>query len=94
MIGDGKDVVLFTKQGCGDCDAARTRLAHLGVPYIEYDISRDEGGTRMLLALIGRAVVPTITIAGDVMVGFDPERLDQLLDFGKRATPDHPYDIY
>ena len=94
MIGDGKDVVLFSRSGCPDCDAAKKYLAHLDVTYKEYDISRDELGIRMLLALTGRAVVPTITIGGDVMIGFDQARLNQLLEFGRNATPENPYDIY
>jgi glutaredoxin len=93
MIRDGTEVVLFSQQKCRHCAAAKRYFARHGVEYVEYDISRDERAIRMLLALTGRLAVPTITLAGDVMVGFDAERLDQLLEFGRGEMPDNPYDV-
>lgn len=53
------------------------------MPFTEHDVSRDQSALRMMLALSGRAAVPTIAACGEVMVGFDPVRLDQMLkDFG------------
>jgi hypothetical protein len=43
-------------------------------------VSQDETALRTMLALSGQAAVPTIAACGEVMVGFDPGRLEQMLN--------------
>lgn len=39
-----------------------------------------------MLSLSGRAAVPTIAACGEVMIGFDPGRLEQMLNCVKNRS--------
>ncbi|MHB0868575.1 MAG: glutaredoxin family protein [Chloroflexota bacterium] len=53
-------------------------LSQKGVPYIERDVVTDEKAMEEL-AEIGYMTTPVITIDGEVVVGFDRRRLEELL---------------
>jgi hypothetical protein len=42
-------------------------------------VSRDDDALRRMLWLTGRALVPTLKIRSQVLVGFDPDRVEQML---------------
>jgi len=50
-----------------------------GVTYEDRDVSRDQAAVRDLVNKYRSRSTPTIIIDDQVIVGFDPERLDQLL---------------
>jgi hypothetical protein len=56
------------------------------VKFTEYDVSRDQTALRRMLSLSGRAAVPTIAACGEAMVGFDPGRLEQMLNCVKNRS--------
>jgi hypothetical protein len=49
------------------------------VDFVEYDVSRDRDALEELLEVYRSQVTPTIVIGDYVLVGFDPEQLDDLL---------------
>lgn len=57
-------------------------MAHLsgrGILFEERDISRDPSAVQDLVYKYGSRSTPTLLIGDEVMIGFDAERLDQLL---------------
>lgn len=73
------DVVLYTTSWCGWC---RKTIAHLdrhGVLYDNRDIERDQQAYEDLKRKTGSTGVPVIEIDGELIRGFDRERIDQLL---------------
>ena len=72
-------VLVFAIPGDARCRLATERLGACGVPYREVDITSDGQGLRIMLALTGRSDVPVVSSYGELMVGLDFERLDELI---------------
>jgi glutaredoxin-like YruB-family protein len=71
-------VILYSQPACPPCFAARSYLKARGIAFDYRDVHADPAAMQELLALQSRST-PTIVVDGEVMVGFDPERLDLLL---------------
>jgi glutaredoxin 3 len=54
-------------------------LSQKGIPYVERDVSTDEQAMEEL-ADLGYMTTPVITIDGEVIVGFNWKRLEELLE--------------
>jgi glutaredoxin len=54
-------------------------LNRLGVPFTEYDVSRDPQRASEMVQLSGQRGVPVVLIDGQVVVGFNRPLIDQLL---------------
>ena len=72
-------VTVYTAPDCPHCAAAKAYLSERGVDFLEIDVRQKPGSLRRLLVLAGRAVVPTVHARGQVAIGFDPGRIDELL---------------
>ncbi|HOD66650.1 MAG TPA: glutaredoxin family protein [candidate division Zixibacteria bacterium] len=65
------NVVMYTKEGCPYCAAARKHYAEQGIRFTEIDIHRTPGARDKVLALTGgEAIVPVIVDNGQVIKGF------------------------
>ena len=71
-------VVLYSQPGCAPCFAARTFLASRKIAFDYKDVQADPQAFRELMDLGSRST-PTLVVAGEVMIGFDPERLTAML---------------
>jgi glutaredoxin len=60
------------------CNRAKQFLSQKGVPFTEWDVSSDEEALSELERL-GYRTTPVIVIDGEVVVGFDQKRLEELL---------------
>jgi glutaredoxin len=57
-------------------------LAERGVPFKEVDVSKDRASAEELQRISGQLAVPVIKVDDEVIVGFNQERLDQLVGAG------------
>jgi glutaredoxin len=77
-------VVVFTQPGCLSCEMVKVFLEAKEIAFEEHDISADSEARRAMTEQHGSSETPTLVIfSGEsrtVVVGFDPIRLDQLLD--------------
>jgi glutaredoxin-like YruB-family protein len=73
-----KKVILYSQPGCPPCTAAKRFLTTRNIPFEYKDVQADYGALRELAKLNSRST-PTIVVGDEVMVGFDPERLEQML---------------
>ncbi|SHK17961.1 glutaredoxin family protein [Paramaledivibacter caminithermalis] len=73
-----KKITIYTSDTCGYCHMAKDYLKSKGVDYQEKNISRDMNARKELMAQ-GFMGVPIINIDGEVIQGFDKNRLDELL---------------
>ncbi len=71
-------VVLYSQPGCAPCFAARSFLASRKVPFTYKDVQADPQAFRELMDLGSRST-PTLLVGNEVMIGFDPEKLDAML---------------
>jgi len=77
-------ITLFTQPGCLSCELIRVFLEAKEIAFEERDISVDNDARRVMVEEHDSQETPTLVIdsGGEqhVVVGFDPELLDQLLD--------------
>lgn len=72
-------VVVYSTPTCPWCTRAKSYLRELGIPFEEKDVSVDIAAAREMVRISGQMGVPVITIDGNVVIGFDKKRIDQLL---------------
>lgn len=74
------NVELYSKPGCGVCTAVKGYLKAQGVRFREHDVSRNPDALQEMVNRTGGArTVPVIAVGEEAVLGFDKERLDQLL---------------
>ena len=73
-----KRVVLYSQPGCPPCVAAKAFLAARNIPFEYKDVQADPAALRELLEL-NSSSTPTIVVGDEVMIGFEPNRLESLL---------------
>jgi glutaredoxin 3 len=83
------NVKVYTTPTCGYCRQAKQFLSELGVQYTEYDVSRDRAMAEEMVRLTGQMGVPVIVVDGQIVVGFNRARLEQLL--AKAGSQKHPH---
>jgi glutaredoxin len=76
-----KRVILYSQPGCPPCFAAKTYLKSKKIAFEYKDVQADPGAMRELMALNSRST-PTLLVGSEVLIGFDPGRLDALLAEG------------
>jgi glutaredoxin-like YruB-family protein len=73
------NIKIYTTPTCGYCHQAKQFLNERGVNYTEYDVSRDQAAANEMVQQTGQMGVPVIVIDGEVVLGFNRARLEQLL---------------
>ncbi|HHY35438.1 MAG TPA: glutaredoxin family protein [Firmicutes bacterium] len=73
------EVIVYSTPTCPWCSRAKAYLTQLGVPYEDKDVSRDVEAAREMVRISGQMGVPVLVIDGNVVVGFDRPRIDELL---------------
>jgi len=73
-----KKVIVYSQSGWMFCHMVKEYLSHRGTQFVERDISQDEDALGELQAL-GVMTTPVTVIDGEVVVGFDRSKLEQLL---------------
>ncbi|CEP44242.1 glutaredoxin family protein [Paraclostridium sordellii] len=73
-----KKVEIFSSDICIKCVEVKKYLKEKNIEYIEYNISRNEEARRNLIKL-GYMSVPVLLIDGNHVLGFDIDRINQLL---------------
>ena len=75
--------VLFTQPGCLSCELMKVFLEAKEIAFEERDISSDLEARNVMMEQHGSNETPTLVLivgdAEEVIVGFDPELLDQFL---------------
>ncbi len=72
------DVIVFYGNGCSACHEEMELLKRSNVPFTARNVSTDRTARDALIAL-GSRTVPTTLVDGEMIIGFDRERLQQLL---------------
>jgi glutaredoxin-like YruB-family protein len=72
-------VIVFSTPTCPHCRSAKRYLRKKGIRFRDVDVSRDSSAARDMLRRTGQQGVPQIQIGGQMVVGFDRAKIDQLL---------------
>lgn len=80
-------VTIFTQPGCISCELMKVFLEAREIIFEERDITADPAARAAMTEKYDSYETPTLVVfsgnSEDVIIGFDPERLDHFLD---RAT--------
>lgn len=75
-----KRVIVYTTPGCTWCKTIKKHLDHNGIKYREIDVSKDEKAAQEMVRKSGQQGVPQTDINGQIIVGFDKNRINTLLE--------------
>jgi glutaredoxin len=73
------DVVVYTTSWCGWCRKTLAFLDKQGVAYENRDIEADDSYREELIEKTGGTTIPVVEIDGEIIRGYDPTRMAQLL---------------
>jgi len=77
--GESKKVVVYSTPTCGYCKMAKEFFDEKGVAYEEYDVASDLEKRKEMVEKSGQMGVPVIAVGEELIVGFDKDKLSQLL---------------
>lgn len=72
-------VKIYSTPWCAYCKMAKDYFREKKVEYTDYDVSVDEKARNEMLSKSNQSGVPVIDIDGTLVVGFDKERIAELL---------------
>ncbi|HSD10732.1 MAG TPA: glutaredoxin family protein [Candidatus Binatia bacterium] len=82
-----KDVKVYSTPLCAPCERLKRHLREKGVAFTLIDVMMDEEAGAFLERR-GIRTMPVLSVDGELVVGFDPARIDELLAGGvKEESP-------
>jgi glutaredoxin-like YruB-family protein len=75
-----EEVKIYTTPTCTYCKQAKAYMTRKGINYVEYDVTKDQQALQEMVKISGARAVPVIVACEQVMVGFDPARLEEMLN--------------
>lgn len=74
-----KPVTIYSTPTCHFCHAAKEFFAENKITFTDHDVSKDLDRRQEMIDMTGQMGVPVIRIGDDVVIGFDEEKLRELL---------------
>ena len=75
-----RQVTVYSTPTCSWCNTLKTYLKTRGVSFREVNVAADQAAAEAMVKKSGQQGVPQTEIDGHIIVGFDRERIDQLLN--------------
>ncbi len=72
-------VKIYSTPWCTYCKMAKDYFREKKVEFSEFDVSKDEKARNEMLSKSSQSGVPVIDIDGTLVVGFDKDRISELL---------------
>ena len=72
-------VTIYSTPVCHFCQAAKEFFKENKVEYTEHDVASDGDKRQEMIDMTGQMGVPVIRIVDDVVIGFDEEKVKELL---------------
>lgn len=74
-----KQVTIYSTPSCHFCHAAKAFFDEHSVSYIDVNVAENLDKRKEMIDMTGQMGVPVIRINDDVLVGFDEDKLRELL---------------
>ncbi|HKJ42688.1 MAG TPA: glutaredoxin domain-containing protein [Sunxiuqinia sp.] len=78
-----KSVIVYTTPTCSWCNTLKGYLRENRIQFREIDVTKDEKMATKMVQKSGQQGVPQTEINGEMIVGFDRNRINQLLEINK-----------
>ncbi|AAK80721.1 glutaredoxin-like YruB-family protein [Clostridium acetobutylicum] len=73
-------VKVYSTTSCPWCKKAKSYLASQNIDFIDANVQDDMNARDEMLNLSHQSGVPVINIDGNIVVGFDKDKIDELLN--------------
>lgn len=75
-----KKITIYSTPTCHFCHMAKDFLTSKGIPFEDFNVATDLEKRKEMMDKSGQMGVPVILVEDQLIVGFDRERIEQLLD--------------
>lgn len=82
-----KRVIVYSTPSCSWCTTLKNYLKSNNIRYTEIDVSRDQQAAEQMVRRSGQQGVPQTDIEGQIVVGFDKNRINNLLGIQQLQNP-------
>ena len=72
-------IKIYSTPTCVYCNSLKDYLSKNKIQYQESDVTKDEKELEKMVAISGQMGVPVVDIDGNIVIGFDKEKIDELL---------------
>lgn len=80
-------VKVYSTPSCPYCIALKEFLKEKNIQFEDVDVSQNEEAAKEMIEKSGQMEVPIIEIDGQIVVGFDKEKICRLLNIKKELCP-------
>ena len=74
-----KKVIIYSTPTCPYCVRAKQFLNENNIPFENFDVSENSAKGEEMIKKSGQMGVPVLDIEGEIIVGFDKEKIKQAL---------------
>lgn len=72
-------ITIYSTPTCVYCNTLKKYLSEKNIAFQEVDVSENEQELEKMVAISGQMGVPVVDIDGEVVIGFDKEKIDEIL---------------
>lgn len=72
-------ITIYSTPTCVYCRSLKEYLTKLNIGFSEIDVAENEQELEKMVAISGQMGVPVVDIDGNIVIGFDKEKIDELL---------------
>ena len=83
-------LTLYTRPDCPPCDWLKTWLRERDLAFEEHDVSTDKLAVFQLVRTYKSQSTPTLVIGDQVLIGFEPEKIEAALNESSTNTDPSP----
>ena len=83
-------LTLYTRPDCPPCDWLKTWLRERDLAFEEHDVSTDKLAVFQLVRTYKSQSTPTLVIGDQVLIGFEPEKIEAVLNESARTLDPSP----
>jgi glutaredoxin-like YruB-family protein len=76
-----KKVVIYSTPTCPFCIRVKQFMRENDIAFEDIDVSANPEKAQEMIKISGQMGVPVISVDGEIVVGFDKERIKELLGF-------------
>ena len=79
-MAEAKKVSVYSTPTCPYCHQAKEYLKQKDIDFVEYNVASDLEARNAMVQKSGQLGVPVIDVDGNIVIGFNRARLEELLD--------------
>ena len=72
-------ITIYSTPTCVYCKSLKEYLTEKKIAFHEVDVAANEKELEKMVAISGQMGVPVVEIDGEVVIGFDREKIDEIL---------------